>query len=45
MGSHYNSIVIPKVKYKNNSGYFNINTEYIISDSNNKITLSIHEIR
>ena len=42
--THYNSIVIPKVKYKNNSGYFNINTEYIISDSNNKITLSIHEI-
>jgi len=42
--AHYSSIIIPKIKYKKNSGYFNINTEYIISDSNNKITLSIHEI-
>ncbi len=42
--AHFNSLVIPKVKYKNISGYFNINTEYIISDSNNKITLSIHEL-
>jgi hypothetical protein len=42
--SHYKSLVIPKIKYTKNTGYFNINTEYIISDSNNKISLSIHEI-
>ena len=42
--SHFKSLVIPKVKYSKNSGYFNINTEYIISDGDNKISLSIHEI-
>lgn len=42
--NHYKSLTIPKIKFKNIDGYFNINTEYIISNNNNKITLSIHEI-
>ena len=41
---HYKSLIVPKIKFKKNDGYFNINTEYIITDSNNKITLSVHEL-
>ena len=41
---HFKSLVVPKIKHKKNDGYFNINTEYIISNSNNKITLSVHEL-
>ena len=40
----YKSLIIPKIKNNNNSSYFNANTEYIISDSNDKLTLSLHEI-
>lgn len=42
--THYKSLVIPKIKFKNNSGYFNINTEFLVSDSNDKITISLHEL-
>jgi hypothetical protein len=41
---HYKSVIVPKIKYNKNDGYFNINTEFIISNSNNKITLSVHEL-
>tara|TARA_Y100000591_G_C21836611_1_gene702936 strand:- start:500 stop:1585 length:1086 start_codon:yes stop_codon:yes gene_type:complete len=42
--NNYNSLVVPKIKNNNNDGYFNANTEYIISNNNNKITLSIHDL-
>ena len=40
----FKSLTIPVIKFKNNSGYFNTNTEYILSDHKKKIPLSIHEI-
>ena len=40
----FTSLIVPKIKFKNLSGYFNINTEFIISDHKKKITLSIHEL-
>ena len=40
----FSSLIIPIIKYKKNSGYFNTNTEYILSDHKKKIPLSIHEI-
>ena len=40
----YSSLTIPVIKFKQNSGYFNTNTEYILSDHKKKIPLSIHEI-
>ena len=38
------ALIIPPIKFDNNSGYFNTNTEYILSDQNKKIPLSIHNL-
>ena len=38
------TLIVPKIKYKNDIGYFNINTEYIIDNGDNQLTLSIHEL-
>lgn len=40
----FTSLTVPKIKFKHLSGYFNINTEFIISDHKKKVTLSIHEL-
>jgi len=40
----FNAIIVPKVKYKNIDSYFNINTEFIVTNNNDKKTLSIHEL-
>jgi hypothetical protein len=37
-------LVVPKIKFNNDIGYFNINTEYIIDNGDNQLTLSIHEL-
>uniref|UniRef100_A0A6C0C4E8 Uncharacterized protein n=1 Tax=viral metagenome TaxID=1070528 RepID=A0A6C0C4E8_9ZZZZ len=42
--NQYNSLVLGNIKYKNLSGYFNINTEYVVKDFNQQIVLSTHEI-
>ena len=38
------TLIVPKIKFNKDIGYFNINTEYIIDDCDNQITLSIHEL-
>ena len=40
----FDSIVLGNIKYKNLSGYFNINTEYIVKNFEQQISLSTHEI-
>jgi hypothetical protein len=39
------TLIVPKIKYTKDIGYFNINTEYIIDDGDNQITLSVHELK
>jgi hypothetical protein len=38
----YDSLILGNIAYKNISGYFNINTEYITKKHNQQIPLSIH---
>lgn len=38
------TLIIPKIKLEKDIGYFNINTEYIIDNGDNQLTLSIHEL-
>lgn len=40
----YDSIVLGNIKYKKLSGYFNINTEYVVKNFEQQISLSTHEI-
>lgn len=40
----FDSIILGNIKYKNLSGYFNINTEYIVKNFEQQISLSTHEI-
>ena len=40
----YDSIILGNIKYNNLSGYFNINTEYILKNFEQQISLSTHEI-
>lgn len=42
--SKYDSLIISSVKYKNLSGYFNINTKYIVKSYDQQTPLSIHFI-
>lgn len=42
--THFKSLVVPKIKLSKSDNYFNINTEYIVSDNNSLIALSIHEV-
>jgi hypothetical protein len=42
--THFKSLVVPKIKLSKTQMYFNINTEYIVSDNNSIIALSIHEV-
>ena len=38
------TLIVPKIKFNKDIGYFNINTEYIIDSGDNQLTLSIHEL-
>ena len=38
------ALIVPKIKLNNDIGYFNINTEFIIDNGDNQLTLSIHEL-
>ncbi len=40
----YNSLSISSIKYKHLSGYFNINSQYIIRNLNQQKPLSCHEL-
>ena len=40
----YDSLFIPKIKYKKIDGYYNINPVYIIKDFSQQIPLSIHSL-
>ena len=39
---YYDSLILGNIKYKNLSGYFNLNTQYITKNHNQQIPLSIH---
>ena len=38
----YDSLILGNIKYKNISGYYNINTEFITKNHNQQIPLSLH---
>ena len=40
----YDSLFIPKIKYKKIDGYYNINPAYIVKDFSQQIPLSIHSL-